>query len=250
MTYHGSPCWYELTTADTAASQAFYGPILGWTFRDSGMQGFTYTLGCAGEAMVSGLYAPMEGMGEYWVIYFAVEDVDATCARVPALGGTICMEPADIPNVGRFAVVADPLGATFCLLQPLDGQMSQAFDQMKSGHGNWHELMVADPVAAMGFYGALLGWTPSTVMPMGEMGNYHLIGWQGRDIGGMMGLPAPEVPPNWLPYFGVPSIKAAMAQIAAGGGSVEMGPMEVPGGAFVCQAKDPRGVWFALVGGA
>ena len=52
---HGTPCWYELTTRDTAASQAFYGALLGWAYQDAGMEGFDYTLAMAGEAMVAGL---------------------------------------------------------------------------------------------------------------------------------------------------------------------------------------------------
>ena len=41
--------------------------------------------------------------------------VDASVAEVRALGGTVYRAPADIPNVGRYALVADPQGAVFAL---------------------------------------------------------------------------------------------------------------------------------------
>lgn len=250
MTFHGAPCWSELTTADSAASQAFYGRILGWTFRDAGMEGFTYILASAADKLVAGLWQPGELMPHFWMVYFAVTDCDGTCARLTGLGGKVFTEPADIPGTGRFAVVTDPQGATFGILQPLDGQAGHAFDQSKQGHGNWVELNSSDPVAGLGFYTALFGWTASNAVPMGEMGDYQIFAHQGQDIGGMMQVQSPGVPPYWLPYFGVASIRAAMTTITETGGTVLHGPQEVPGGAFICMGQDPQGVHFALVGGA
>lgn len=250
MSFQGLPCWYELTTTDPAASQRFYGALLGWAFCDSGMPGMDYRLAQAEGALVAGLAAAAPGTPEGWLVYFAVERVDDSCAQIAGLGGTVLVPPTDIPGTGRFAVATDPQGAAFGLLQPLDDHAGGAFDQAKAGHGNWHELTVPDPVAALAFYGAVLGWDEAEAMDMGAMGTYHIIGCQGQQIGGIMRTPAPEVPPMWAPYFGHPSIKAGMDQIAALGGKTFMGPMEVPGGAFVCMAFDPRGACFALVGGA
>ena len=42
-------------------------------------------------------------------------DVDASVRKVRELGGAVFMEPTDI-EPGRFAVVADPAGATFNLI--------------------------------------------------------------------------------------------------------------------------------------
>ena len=55
---HGAPCWYELATPEVAASQAFYGPVLGWGFQDAGMEGFSYILAMMDTAMVAGLMQP------------------------------------------------------------------------------------------------------------------------------------------------------------------------------------------------
>jgi len=248
MTVQGLPFWYELTAANIPASAAFYGPVMGWQFQDSGIPGFDYTVASMGGDMVAGLMGPDTPMPEFWMIYFAVDDCDATAARVTALGGSVHSAPEDVPGTGRFAIVADPQGAVFGLMQPHDGQPGAAFDQKAAGHTNWHELQTPDPAAALAFYTDLLGWTAGDAMDMGPMGTYQLVTCGPGDIGGLMAPPAPGIPPHWLPIFGADGIAAAMVRITEQGGQTLHGPMEVPGGAFVCYAADPHGATFGLVG--
>lgn len=250
MSLHGSPCWYELTTRDPDAARAFYGPLLGWTFQDAGMEGFDYGLALKDGAMVAGLMDPGEPMPEFWMIYFAVENCDDAVAQAKILGARVHRAPEDIPGTGRFAILADTQGAVFGLLAPQDQQAGTAFDQKKPGHGNWHELHSTDPVAGLDFYAALLGWSATSAMDMGPDGKYQLFAWQGRDIGGMMGMMGMEgAPPHWLAYFGVESASAARDRILELGGKVLHGPAEVPGGAWITMGTDPRGAYFAVVGG-
>jgi hypothetical protein len=54
-------------------------------------------------------------MPSHWLNYLAVADVDATYARALALGATSFMGPAEMGDLGRFAVLADPCGAVFAL---------------------------------------------------------------------------------------------------------------------------------------
>jgi len=252
---HGQPCWYELGTKEGSlgAAEKFYGEVLGWSTQDSGMEGFTYHLATSDGDMVAGLMEltpEMGGMPPFWMIYFGVDDADKAAAAVKAAGGTVHKEPADIPGTGRFAVVGDPQGAGFGILQPEPmpgGGAGNAFDQQKTGHGNWNELMSSDPAAGFRFYADLFGWQKSQAVDMGEMGTYQVFSHDGSDIGGMMGLGNSPVP-AWLPYFGVNGVEAAMARIEAAGGKVAHGPAEVPGGAFIAVAQDPQGAWFAVVG--
>src|SRR6202789_4505829 len=112
--------WYELMTSDAAAAKGFYGGVLGWTAEDVPMPGMTYTLVKVNDTQVGGLMTvPKEardaGMKPWWVGYVAVPDVDQGAKKVASLGGKVRREPADIPGVGRFAVVADPPGVAFHL---------------------------------------------------------------------------------------------------------------------------------------
>jgi predicted enzyme related to lactoylglutathione lyase len=249
MSFHGLPCWYELGTKDFAKAEAFYGAVLGWTVADSGTPGMTYMIAKAGPAMVAGMMLAEGEQPVAWQIYFAVDNCDATVAQATAAGARVYVPPSDIPNTGRFAILADPQGATFCILQPLpmaDGSGGTAFDLRKQGHGNWNELVTPDPAAAMGFYGALFGWTLSRSMEMGPGMTYHMIAREGVDIGGTFA--APGAPPFWKPYFGVTSAKTAIETVTAAGGRVMHGPDEIPGGSFTVQIIDPQGAMLALVG--
>jgi uncharacterized protein len=251
--HHGSPCWYELSTTDLAAAGAFYSSVLGWSVMDAGMDGFTYHLAMAGDqAMVAGMMSLDHQDGApppNWVVYFACTDCDATVDAIRSGGGGVLTEPADIPGTGRFAIVSDPQGAVFGVLQPEpmeDGSSGRAFDQQAEGHGNWHELMSSDPVAAWEFYSAIFGWTKGEAMDMEAMGTYQLFQHAGSDVGGMMALMGSPLS-AWLPYFGSDGIDSAVGRIVEGGGTIQNGPMEVPGGAFVAAATDPQGAWFAVV---
>ncbi len=262
--FHGRPCWYELATTRGRldSAEGFYGSILGWKISDSGMEGFDYHLASSDGDMVAGLTEMPENMADmppYWTIYFAVDDADRTVAEARANGASIHSEPADIPGTGRFALLADPQGAAFGILEPDMSGMSEAdvakaergegaFDQGRPGHGNWHELMSTDPEAGFVFYSRLFGWARGEAVDMGEMGKYQLFSRDGVDLGGMMGLGNAPVP-NWLPYFGAKGgLSRSVEAIGAAGGRVHHGPSEVPGGAYIAVAQDPQGAWFALVG--
>ena len=253
MSFHGIPCWFELSTPDPDRAETFYGALFDWAVTDAAMPGFDYRLAKSGADMVAGmmpLAACPDGTPPNWMLYVAVDDCDATAAQAVALGGKLFKEPTEIPGTGRFAVLADPQGAVFGLLQPLPMDPPPeggAWNQMAAGHGNWLELMSTDPKAAMGFYGKLFGWQPDAEMDMGAMGSYDLFTHQGKQIGGMMGL-GTSPHPNWLCYFGVENSAAAMEKINAMGGTIAAGPMEVPGPALIAVAQDNQGAWFAMVG--
>ena len=120
-TAHGTFCWNELVTRDTAGATKFYTELLGWKAVDSGMPGMDYTLLKTGDKDCGGLMAmppdvPKE-MPSHWMSYIAVDDVDAAAKKAGELGGSLLHGPEDIPNVGRFCVVQDPTGAVVSLIK-------------------------------------------------------------------------------------------------------------------------------------
>lgn len=262
MSFQGDPCWYELGTTDLDGASDFYSRILGWQVRDSGMEGFHYRLAQASNGLVAGMMSTAFQAGNpppHWLIYFAVDNCDSSAAEIRTAGGSILREPADIPGTGRFAIVADPQGAVFGLLQPDMSQMSAAdrakaeagegaFDQRKAGHAHWNELMSSDPRAGFSFYSELLGWTRGEAMDMGDMGTYQLFRHRDTDIGAMMSLGDAPVS-AWIPYFGLRRPVTLTAEaIRSAGGRIHHGPVEVPGPKYIAVAQDPQGAWFAVVG--
>jgi len=249
--YTGKFIWYDVMTTDMKAAEKFYTSVVGWTAKDAGMSGHPYVLFSAGPAMVGGLMPIPEdalamGVPPCWTGYIAVDNVDGYAARVKGAGGSIRREPADIPGVGRFAVVADPDGAVFILFKPSSDQEPPAIPPGAQGHVGWHELYAGNLDAAWKFYSGLFGWTKADTMDMGAMGIYQLFATGGQPIGGMMTKP-PQVPvPFWTYYFNVDAADAAVERVKAGGGKIANGPMEVPGGSWIVQCIDPQGAFFAM----
>lgn len=243
--------WYELMTSDSPSAEDFYKHVVGWGARDAGMPKLRYTLFTAGTAPVAGSMAlspeaAAAGVRPGWLGYVSVADVDADVARVEQAGGKIHHAPADIPNVGRFAVVADPQGAVFALFTT--SIPSQSGAQMTPGHIGWHELHAADGGRAFEFYSSLFGWKKGDALNLGPIGVYQLFNAGGPAIGGIFTKPPQEpASPYWLYYFTVPDIDEAAARIQENGGKVIFGPHEVPGGAWIVRGLDPQGAAFALV---
>jgi predicted enzyme related to lactoylglutathione lyase len=243
--------WYELMTSDMDAAERFYRSVVGWDAQAWGGPDARYTILNAGGKPAAGLMTIPEearqgGARPAWIGYIYAPDVDAATERLRAAGGHVHRAPADIPEVGRFAVVSDPQGAMFMLFAPSGGDNAPT-PPMTPGHVGWHELYAADGPSAFDFYAAQFGWTVDHDMDMGPMGVYRLFATGGLATGGMMTKP-PEVPvPMWLFYFVVPALDAASARVTEGGGQIINGPMEVPGGAWIVQCVDPQGAMFALV---
>lgn len=246
----GSPIWYELMTDTPDAAQAFYAPVMGWSFdTPPGGTGDDYRMFTAPDGAGVGGVIPAPAPAN-WAVYFSVADVDAMAARVVDLGGRIHLGPQDIPDMGRFAVVADPQGATFCLMRDDSGQASTAFAPLQAGHCSWNELVTSDQDAALGFYGRLFGWTRAGAMPMGEMGDYTFLGHGGGMIGAVMTNPQPGAAAFWNFAFTVPDIDRARMAVEAGGGTVRQDPVALPGdeGDWMIQIADPQGARLMLTG--
>jgi uncharacterized protein len=119
---HGSMGWVELTTRDVEGSKAFYPSVLGMTARDVEYGPVMYTLWEIGGVPVAGMM-PMHGdewpvdLPPHWMVYFVVDDADATSARASELGGTVSVPPVDTA-AGRMAVLGDPHGAFFSVMKP------------------------------------------------------------------------------------------------------------------------------------
>jgi uncharacterized protein len=236
--------WHELMTTDPQAAAAFYSKVLPWKAQPSGMP--DYTLWVAGKTMTGGLMAQPEsarqaGAPPSWLVYIGTPDVDGTAAAAERLGGKVLKAPADIPNVGRFAVLADPQGAAFAIFKPSpmpDGAAA-------STDFAWHELATSDQQGALSFYSELFGWSRGPAHDMGPSGTYQLIEHGGAQIGGVYKVMDASKPPHWLTYIEVKSVDRAAAAAKTAGGRVTQGPMEVPGGR-IAQILDPQGGAFAV----
>jgi len=251
-TVNGRFVWYDLITTDLAAARTFYTEVIGWTLTNFG--GGEYTMWTAGGQMVGGIgplpeEAKKAGIPPHWLAHIKVEDVDATVKKAQELGGHVHVPGTDIPNVGRFAVVADPQGAVFSVFKP----QNQMEDEPKGpGTFGWAELNTTDYESAWKFYEALLGWKPTMAMDMGPgFGTYFMFGLSPDDpeksMGGMSNAATMmNAPAHWMYYITVADLEGTLARVTEKGGRVLNGPMDVPGGDRIAQCMDPQGGFFAV----
>ncbi len=257
MTLQGSWIWYELMTPDAEGSKAFYDRVVGWSIQtthgDSKDYGFINTAdgGMTGGVLHLTPEMKQHGARPCWVGYLGVDDVDTSLDAVRAAGGSVLMPARDIEMAGRIAMVADPNGAPFYVMTPAPqpgGGEGTAFSPTLIGRCAWNELMGADQKAALDFYTGLFGWSLPEPMDMGEMGTYQFVTHDGVTTGAIMRKP-PQAPVSaWSHYFRAADIDASKAAAEEAGGTIMIGPMEVPGGDWIIQGMDPQGAFFALVG--
>jgi len=241
--------WYEYLANDPAAAMDFYTKVVGWKTEPFG-EGGDYVMWVGSQGPLGGVMklpdeAVKMGTQPNWMGHVLVEDVDATASLAKELGGKIYKEPADIPTVGRFAVIADPQGAVISMFKP-NGAMP-LHDPSKEKEVCWRELMTSDSAAAFKFYSQIFGWKILQEMDMGPMGTYRVYGVGENQLGGMMTTPkSAPMPPMWIYYIEVSDLEAAIERSTNKGAKVMNGPMDVPGGGRIAQLRDPQGAAFAL----
>ncbi|MGI8522635.1 MAG: VOC family protein [Nocardioides sp.] len=242
----GTPSWAELVTPDQKSAQEFYGPLFGWSFDDNDMgDDAHYYIGTVeGDAVVgvSGQMPGMEGHPAFWGVYLAVDDVDATTAKVEAAGGKVEAGPFDVNDNGRMSALQDPTGARINLWQAK--AMVGTVRANEPGTPVWNELVTPDVDTAVRFYTDVLGMG-SEPMEMGEAGAYAVLtNAEGNRIGGALPPQTDGVPPHWNIYFYVADVDASCAQAESLGGSALAPAFDAPGVGRMAMLRDPQGATF------
>lgn len=112
-------CWNELATKDTAKAGDFYTGLFGWGKKVQQMGPMTYTSFTNGDRPAGGMFEEppeMSNVPPHWLVYFAVDDTDAKLKKATELGATTIRPAMDIPGTGRFAIIQDPQGAVFAII--------------------------------------------------------------------------------------------------------------------------------------
>ena len=242
---HGTFSWTDLSTPDAQASKGFYGGLFGWEFEDNPIpDDGVYVMARIGGRAAAAMFETTD-RHPAWASYVTVDDVDGTTERARELGANVLAEPFEVMDAGRMSTIQDPTGAVFCLWQPRRAIGAEIVNT----HGALclNQLNTSDPEAAERFYGELFGWRFDSV---GDAETPYWGIFRGERVnGGMMPLPqGPPMPSHWLVYFGIDELDDAAGQIGSAGGTVMVGPQEVPGGRIVV-AQDPQGAFFALFAG-
>lgn len=252
MSQSGRFVWFDMMSTDVPASVKFYSQLLGWTTKevDMGAMG-KYTLIHNGSEDIGGMMHldPKHGAPSHWVAYMNVENVDGACETIAGAGGKTLMPPMDIPDVGRFAVVADKEGAVFSPFKSSMGERPEASGPPPIGDFCWHEVMSDDPAASAAFYTKVFGYTVKE-SDMGPMGTYRVLSRGERMACGILKMPEMAkkggARPHWLHYIHVADVDASTRNAREIGAKVYAEPMDIPGIGRFSVLADPVGAVFAL----
>ncbi|MFB0613202.1 VOC family protein [Aurantiacibacter poecillastricola] len=258
----GFPIWYELMVPDPAKVAPFYKAVLGWDIPAAGNampNGSEYReIARAGGGPAGGVLTLTPEMADggarpFWAIYFNVSDVDASVDQAKAMGASVLMEPMSMEGIGRMAMLADPQGAPFYVMTPVppasdpDAQ-SDVFRSDTPGHAAWNELNTQAASEQIEFYTTLFDWQIGEEMPMSGDDFYSFLMLGETGIGAVSPVKPDDMPSAWMVYFRVADIDAAKSVVEANGGSVMLGPQEVPNDDYIIVASDPAGATLGLVG--
>ena len=117
----GTFCWTDLAAPDMTAAERFYTGLFGWTSEPAGgdseeTRGYTFFK--LDGKRVAGYGPPGPGEPPSWRPYVAVESADAAAAAVRDAGGEMLLDPMDVMDEGRIAVLLDTGGGVCCVWQP------------------------------------------------------------------------------------------------------------------------------------
>jgi predicted enzyme related to lactoylglutathione lyase len=247
----GTFCWPELATTDQKAAVAFYRNLFGWEVNDQPMgPDETYSMFQLRGREVGAAYSmrPEErqhGAPPHWNSYVSVTNADDSAKKAQDLGGQVLMQPFDVMEAGRMAVIQDPTGAVFSVWQPKYHPGARVLRE--PGSLSWTELATRDTEKAKKFYTSLFGWGEKTSNDVGM--TYTEFSVNGTAGAGMMEM-TPEmagVPPHWMPYFQVTDTDATASKAAELGATPIVPPTDIPNVGRFAVIKDPQGAVFSII---
>ncbi len=251
----GTPSWVDLSTTDQDAAKEFYSKIFGWEYQDNPMgDGQVYSMAQVDGSAASAIFTQMSEEADnnvppHWNVYITVDDIEATAAKVPDLGGTVVAGPFDVFEAGRMIVAQDPSGAFISFWQAKQHVGAEVRDE----HGaiSWAEMMTTDQDAAGSFFTELLGvGLDKDSMPTPDDSQYYMLMTENGPVAGIMPLPPNliemGVPPCWTVYFAVDDVDSAIESTTSMGGERIMGPMPIPDVGRIAILRDPQGAVFGV----
>jgi predicted enzyme related to lactoylglutathione lyase len=255
----GKVIWHDLITDTPEASKRFYTELLGWQFEGVGAgmgDAAGYSLIRHNGRLVGGLVDQTRLQTKadisQWVTVISVTDADAATASVRDGGGHVFSAPVDVAERGRLAVVADPQGALFALLQTSLGDPLDR-DEVGVGEFLWNELWTGDIGAAEAFYRRLADFQTEDVevvrQSSGEQARYLLLRSEGRPRLGIMKNPVEGLQPVWINYLRVADenmLRSIIERVPELGGAVLLEPQQRAVGGWAALIAGPSGAGIAL----
>ena len=237
----GTPTWIDLGVPDLDRALAFYGAVFGWEFDVGPEETGRYTMCFLRGRRVAAISALHDPARVFWNVYLATDDCDRTAERARAAGGTLLVEPMDVMDQGRMAVVRDPGGRAVRAVAGSRAHRRQVVNEPGALVRN--DLVTPEPAPAREFYAAVFDFALEGNPAMPEADFTFLRRPDGHEVGGIMG--APGSTSAWSTTFEVAGTDEAVQRALDAGGRSD-GAKEFLYGRLAT-ITDPFGAEFSII---
>ncbi len=244
----GKRIYAELVTPDLAAAKQFYAQLFCWTFQDDQKGDAMFTQASLDGQVIGGIYQrPLPaGRRPGWISFIATTDLAKTAALATQNGAKLLLSPRPFVNLGQEAVLSDPQGAVFAVLQSNSGDPADYL--VSPGDWIWSSLIATDPKADADFYKTVFGYDVYA-MPEAQDSQHLLLASDNFARASVNPIPPAwtNAKPRWLNFIRVDSAAATSAKVTALGGKIIQQPHTDRHGGKIAVVADPAGALFGLM---
>lgn len=236
----GKVVWHDLVTPDIKSAKAFYGTLFDWSFEELSSG---YVLASHNGRHIAGIAKlDLPRTTSNWLPLLSVADIDQTLAEVTTAGGKTILQPFTLADRGRIAVLKDPQGASFGIVQSSKGDPADRKPEINDWL--WNEIWTEDVPSAITFY-QKVGKYHMAEKTFGDI-RYRYLQSNGKPRIGVIEKPSPEIGNTWVAYIRVADVNSTVEKAKALGGQVLMAPQESVRQGTVAVLTDPNGAGFVV----
>ncbi len=254
----GKVVWHDLITDTPDATKRFYAELFGWQFEElspGSSNPIDYTLihhnGRLIGGMVNQTKLKTKADISQWVIMLSVKNVDSATDTLLAAGGTVYTKPTSLADRGRIAVVADPQGALFALLQTNNNDPHDT-NSPDVGAFLWDELWTDDVEQATAFYKTLASYEiedHQVTQDDKQNHRYRLLSSHNKPRVGILKNPVEKLKPIWVNYLRISNateLDNIVSRVKELGGTILLEPQDRSVGGRAALIAGPSGAGIAL----
>lgn len=236
----GKFVWFDLATLDIAIQKKFYGEVFGWTFQPISQSDKQYTIIKNGERNIAGMFQikpPADAKaGALWISLISVTDPNHAIATTKNAGGSVHTPTTSLKQRGTYALLRDPEGAFFGVLNSDSGDPPD--HDIQVGEFLWVDLYASDLQREAAFYQQLADYE---IVDDEKNDQRKFLRSADKFRAGIVPRPEQANRSGWLPYIKVNDVAATLQKVAAAGGQIMVEPDKSLLDGNLAVISDPEG---------
>lgn len=236
----GHVVWHDLVTPDIAQSQQFYSAVFGWQYKTVNDD---YALVMINGDLIAGMaQLDNKNNASHWLTLLSVDDIDNATAKASAAGAKILIDKATIEGRGDVAVLSDPQGAVFSIIDTVNGDPTP--NQGKQNSWMWQEVWSDNPSKSQAFYQQLGNYQTADKTVYNTA--YSYLKTNDQAAIGFVKKPSEGIGNTWVNYIKVKDVQATLQKVTAAGGEILMVPNKAIRNRTVAIIRDPSGAGLVI----